>query len=112
MCSKRAGKDWYTHNIGVVLRTLREHRNWSQEGVAQSLGDLIGRDNVCQSTIYRIETGQHIITVERLVLLAKIFNVCPQKILAKVVSCEHGSIRLSHQDICELLDSNIQNFDK
>jgi|GEM_PF-2371466 len=107
MSRKKSSKDWYTHNIGIVLRTLREHKNWSQEAVAQSLGDEIGRDNICQSTIYRIEAGMYVITVERLILLAKVFKVCPQKILAKVVTCENGRIHLSPQDVCELLDSTL-----
>ena len=50
--------------FGQHLRTLREHRGWSQQALADAA-------DVTKKTVYRIETGQTAPTLDVLVCLAE-----------------------------------------
>lgn len=79
----------YPSIVGGVLAKIRSQKGLRQEEMAQALG-------VTQTTLSRMETGQSIISVEHLRLVAHHLGIAPSQILSYA---DYNEVSLQNQGV-------------
>lgn len=90
--------------IGQKVRSLREHRGWTQETLAISLGLIVDRPD-SQGTISKLERGGRSPRIDELYALAMIFDVDTDELLGRTREEPSSPLEVARQLVRMLEDA-------
>lgn len=88
-------KEEFLKQLGSNIRYYRELHHWSQE----ELGNKCGyKTEHARSTISKIETGHADVPASKIILLAKVFGIGPEKLLSVSGNTKNNKVSASGYD--------------